>query len=487
MCAQLFTVNSPVDPAVADPANCAGSAQPASCSFRDALAAADQTTDIDSIVFNVKQTIYLRKQLTAEQPVNIDGAANGKSKTVVRVHQGYTTVMLADRFAPYNEVPVLQPIYFSINGSSRPMLKLHGDGSSISNMIFDGSITPNQEDIGVQRIDYNSDNQTDFLLYTLENPDGDDRWPIAGGINASFDPVLLGEVEISSNKFQNHNDSAIALEFVRNSTIDNNTVEGGLAGLPFGSGSGISIYTGGSLAITNNRVADFREGIAITIFSGVIVSGNDTRRNEKGMVLEYADTSYGDNRVEGNKISENATIGLDIRAVAGMKVDNNKVKSNGTLGVDIKTSGFVEFTNNQVKENGTDATFNGGIRVAEESGGCTILGNEVKANSGFGIVVDSADYNNVSENQIADNGGAGIALINASDGNSIASNTSKDNQIGLLLVTLTGIYPAANQLAGNILLGNSVFDAADYDSSCGNFWSGNSFESVNPESGVCIH
>jgi CSLREA domain-containing protein len=153
--ADLFTVNSTADPALGDPLNCTAGAP--ACTLRDALAAADATPQPDSIAFSVSGTIYLGQALVATQPVTIDGGGN----TVVRVAQGYSIAVLEDRpVFGSGPVPVLQPAYYSENAAVRAMLNLLGPGSAVSGLSLDGSITPDPADLGVARIDFDSNGTT---------------------------------------------------------------------------------------------------------------------------------------------------------------------------------------------------------------------------------------------------------------------------------------------------------------------------------------
>jgi CSLREA domain-containing protein len=125
--AGTFTVTSTDDPEFIDTSNCLS--PNLACSLREALAAADLTSEPDVVVFKVDGPIHLTRMVTVANPVIIDGGG----ETIVRVHQGYEITTLEDRNDDPStpglcgelvcpELPVLQPTFFSVRGPNRPML-----------------------------------------------------------------------------------------------------------------------------------------------------------------------------------------------------------------------------------------------------------------------------------------------------------------------------------------------------------------------------
>ncbi len=494
--ADTYTVNNTGDPEVGNPANCSAPANLSLCTLRDALAAADQAADPDTVEFKVKDTIFLNKSLTANHPVTI----NGNKKTVLRVNQGYIVKILPDRpvFGD-TDLPVLQPNYFSVNGTSRALLELHGDGSTVMNMIFDGSITPMLADIGVARIDYESDDVTDFLLYTISDDDGQARWLIAGGIFVSFQGASIpGTVDISDNELRFMNTNAITAEFFRSAVINNNEISHGVAGQIAGAADGVSIFTGGNLSISNNSIADFRTGIQIVFASGVNVLNNDIVGNDQGIFFHLVDASIAPNVIAGNYVADNGNDkanndtgpGITVVEVQEVAITDNTVVSNGKYGIEVKTATQVSVVGNRVNENGHDPDFEGGIRIAEGAGLNTIVNNNVDFNSGFGIVLDDAPANFVQANSVRKNGGGGIILLNSflnlSQGNTIESNISDKNSVGILSLSFSGVFPSGNFIRENSMENNTEVDAADFDPACSNLWSVNKFKTAFSTSGSCV-
>ena len=484
--AETFIVNNAADPNVGDAANCTAPAQPLLCSLRDALAASDATPGLDTVVFAVTDTIYLGSALIADQPVSIDGGAG----TEIRVNQGYSVKILPDAFQPFGPHLTLQPTYFSLNGASRPMLRLRGNGSVVRNLVMDGSISPLAGEAVPERIDYNSDDQTDYFLYTNDGGDGQGRWLVAGGIGASFyGAPSRGSVEISSNELSNFNSNAIELDTISGTLIADNTISGGYVGHPFdefSSSSGITIYDGGGFSISNNSISDFHGGISLSVTSAWTASDNDLSGNGNGLEVWYSNTSFGAIMIENNEVNDNFESGILVNSVSGATIANNEVKSNGSYGINIATADSIEVTGNQVAENGSHPSSHGGIRIAEAAFSF-VTGNEVKSNSGFGIVIDSAYGNSVADNDVQENGGSGIVLFGSSQANTVAVNDSKMNWIGILTTpSAPDAYPHGNFIRENTLSENIAVDAADDLPVCLNSWTNNKFKTSYAASGDCI-
>lgn len=487
--AETFIVDNAADPNVGDAANCTAPAQPLLCSLRDALAAADATPGLDAVVFAITDAIYLGSPLIVEQPVSIDGGTG----TEIRVNQGYNVKILDDVFKPFGPRLTLQPTYFSLKGaSSRPMLRLRGDGSTVRNLVMDGSITPMAGEPVPERIDYNSDNQTDYFLYTNDGGDGQGRWLIAGGIGASFfGAPSRGSVEISSNELRNFNSNAIALDTLSGALIANNIISGGYVGRPFdefSSSSGITIYDGGGFTISNNRVTDYHAGISLSVTSALTVSDNELSGNGNGLELWYSNTSFGAIMIENNESNDNFDSGILVNSVSGATIVNNEVKSNGSYGINIASAELIDVHGNQVAENGSHPAFHGGIRIAEAAF-ISVTGNEARSNSGFGIVIDSAYGNTVADNDVQENGGAGIVLFGSAQANTVEFNESHMNWTGILVLAnpfAPDAYPNGNFIRENTLSENIDFDAEDDLPVCLNAWTNNEFKTSYAASGECI-
>ena len=476
--ASQFTVTSTGDPATGNPDACAvGSA---ACTLRDALAAADLTAEVDGIGFAVSEPIFLRKALTATQAVTIDGGGS----TTIRVDQGYNIKTLLDRPVFGNDnVQVLQPPYFSVGQPNRPMLELIGVGSVVSNIHLDGSITPLPADLGVARIDFDSNDTTDFLLYTIDS-DGDtieDRWLVAGGI------YVTGSPTVSGNELTNFNNNAIGVEFSFNAVVTDNLISGGAAGQPAFSADGISFFSSAVSVVSGNTVSGFRNGMAITHSSGINVNGNELAGNINGIELDQMDTSFGQNVVIDNIVADNQKRGILVTSVSGAQITGNEVDDNSEVGIHIKTAGEISLTGNEVKRNGSGAREHGGILISEGSGLITVDSNELISNQGFAVVIDGSFGNVLSNNELKSNAGVGLILLNGAMWNQVLANEVLNNFVGMISgVENDPLFPSSNFFQGNTLQLNTAIDALDFDPVCNDAWIANTIGSSASVSDNCI-
>jgi CSLREA domain-containing protein len=491
--AATFTVTSTDDPVVVDINNC--TSPNLACSLREALAAADADTSSDIVVFDVDDTIHLTRMLVVSQPVTIDGGGD----TVVRVHQGYDVTRLPDRNSnPATpglcgkmncpDLRVLQPTYYSENGPNRPMIELYGSGSVVTGLVLDGSITPDTRERDVERIDFESDGFTDFYLFTIESDDDSGegrRWLVAGGLRFV---APWGTASVIGNTLRNFSDRAVLIEGalptegppptpfipVLDPVVTGNVISGGAAGQPFASADGISLLVVFGAEVSDNTVIGFRNGLDAEYVQRVNVNGNEFVKNGVGVQFRLAGSEdpYHANVIESNSINMNTTYGL------------------------LATGFFLSrITDNEVNMNGSHPQFDGGIRVVS-SWGNTIDMNEVSQNSGFGIVIDGhfvsedipvedAAYNTVAHNVVHRNGGVGIFIFNNAHDNQIVYNESYRNSVGVV-AGFESPFPYSNLYQGNMFERNKEVDVLDQDPVCNDFWTGNTFGTVDSASEDCV-
>jgi parallel beta-helix repeat protein len=478
--ANTFVVNDAGDRETGDPVNC-----PTQCFLRDALAAADATPGMDTILFLIDDTIFITKQLTAFSPVVIDG---GPNRVTIRVAQGYTTKTLADRFRPYQPITVLQPEYYSVNSFDSPqaMLVLLGHGSHVSRITLDGSITPRGGDgqRGVSRADFDSDDLTDTFLYTVNN-----RWLVANGLYTQTSAIESNEVQYVRQYGINVNNAWA-------SHIVNNRVRGGAAGQYAVEGVAASKYAGAGIWVVNaampvvagNHISQYHSGIDLLLTSGVSVQGNQLKANSIGISIDSSDDSFGASSINDNDVHHNLEIGISVNLVAPsspatvLSITNNRVKANRSQGIRIVQAAFIRVADNVVDGNGSGALKEGGIEVG--SAYTTLEDNTVNNNRGFGVVV-AGPLNVIGNNTMRKNLGAGLVLFQGSaQYNTITGNTSRQNEYGILSFSLDGTYPQANTISYNQMLKNKVADAADADPACANYWVNNTYETG--QSAGCI-
>jgi parallel beta-helix repeat protein len=369
------------------------------------------------------------------------------------------------------------------------MLELHGPGSSVTNMIIDGSITPQPGDESVSRIDWDSDDNTDFWLFSEVDERGDDRLLIAGGIFVQLPDY--GPVTISDNELRYFSGNALQARLTAYATISNNLLTAGIY-------EGILLADGALATISNNTVSGFRAGISVQQMSTITLEENDSSGNrDSGIQVFGVSNEFGDNVIADNHVVGNENSGMTLAAVGYTMISGNRVNANRPHGIDIKSldfhdgngpipSGYINLIENEITDNGTDPLSHGGIRIAEGSGYNSVTGNKVHSNSGFGIAIDFAFLNSVEDNMVRDSAFAGIVLMNGSQGNTIAANkvekvgyTVEENGFGILSFSTNGAYPSYNTIENNNLSNNSEADIEDQFEYCANSWTNNKFRTEN--------
>ena len=481
--AKTFTVNSTADPAVVKHSNCKNPTRP--CSLREALAFADKTKHRDTIRFDVDGPIVLTRKLSAKKAVHIDGGAG----TTISIDQGYSITELPDAFAPYEDVLVLQPNYYSENGPTRAMLELEGDGSIVSNLTFDGGIIPAAEDLGVARIDFDSDNNTDFLLFTIDGGGGSDRWLVSGGVYTEFgNAPEPGKVDISNNQFVNMGSEPITVTFSDGANITGNALSGGPGLVPFAATDGIFLYSAPNAVISDNSITQYRTGITIRGVSGTIIRGNHLLQNLTGMDAEPIDGLSTQVTVEDNTVTGNAVSGITVIGITDALVSGNIANGNGYgcpapecgFGILVGGGSSALITDNQASGN------QGGVVLASAENG-TVAMNQAISNTRFGIAIAGGEDHLVNANTASHSAsGDGIVLVEATRSNTFTNNETNSNNIGIVAGAGDPPYPANNTFDGNTALDNTLVDILDLDPVCNDAWANSTYGSSFAVSGTCI-
>ncbi|MFO0745421.1 MAG: right-handed parallel beta-helix repeat-containing protein [Myxococcota bacterium] len=138
--------------------------------------------------------------------------------------------------------------------------------------------------------------------------------------------------------------------------------------------------------------------------------------------------------IQGNLVAANACDGILVAAAGAVDVRGNVVglggRGNGGDGIRVLSgAGHVIGSlalPNVVAWNGGDGIHLGPATTPTSA---VVGGNEVRANAGGGIVLEDADVAGcrVSDNAVSENGGKGIELRDATDGDTLARNTVWDN------------------------------------------------------------
>ncbi len=212
----------------------------------------------------------------------------------------------------------------------------------------------------------------------------------------------------------------IYLERVENGRIERSLVAGNFIG--------VYAFLSRNLAFTDNLVSSGNYGIQLEASDNSLVVSNSFQRI--GDVAIFIRGSS--NVVKDNRVSEGAFGGINIDGTSAganyNKVENNTVTGTTTYGISV---------------------WRGASNV--------IRGNTVARGRGLGIALTEGSTNNsVEANLVIENQGDGIAISEESSQNTIRSNTAKSNGDGVRLFDL-------------------------HDTSGGNVWESNTYETKNPE------
>lgn len=477
--AATIVVNDTGDPATGNPANC-----PAHCTLRDALAAADLTPTLDKIRFNITGTIYIKKQLIAHTPVDIDGGAKG---TTIRIIQGYTIATLPDRFGNHDLHLTLQPDYYSLNEPFPPqtMLVLEGNGSSFSHMTLDGSITPKPADAhrNIDRIDVNSDSITDYFLHSA-----DGQWLVGQGIYAHA-------INMHDNTVKYMRIYSVAVVNAYDAYIVHNHVFGGGAGEPYANSNCIHISNAAFPDVENNTVSGCKRGIALSSISGATVAHNHVTGNVEGIGYDTSDDSLATNRIASNVVDNNLDIGIFLAYIGSapqrpssttLTVSNNEVKSNGHYGINVSWVSQVRFVDNDIEDNGSGGYFDSGLMLGTADS--VVVNNTIKNNNTNGLIVTGWN-NEIRNNKVTGStNGSGLMLFEGgAHDNTVHNNIVDGNADGLVALAFDDQYPKGNTISYNEILHNLAIDAVDFDPVCQNEWINNTFDTSYAASGdSCI-
>ena len=210
-----------------------------------------------------------------------------------------------------------------------------------------------------------------------------------------------------------------------------NVISGnGVANSPGGGGGGSGVHLVGTLStgakIQNNKIGTDKDGAkpVSNLFDGVKVEGAGSTL--AAMIL-------------GNTISGNTGNGIHVINTSGVTISGNKIGNSKTL------------------HNGTDSAPGNGVLVDGATTGIMITSaNVIVANTGYGIKFIAVSNSAISGNQIGtDLTGAtglgntlgGVRIENASNGDTVSSNTISGNQgIGLDVNGGTSLTVNANTI-----------------------------------------
>jgi parallel beta-helix repeat protein len=229
-----------------------------------------------------------------------------------------------------------------------------------------------------------------------------------------------------------------------------------------GSGTGIDLSGRGNVTIKNVTIKTFNEGIggAHTSYNNAIV-GNNITNNGDGIV----GFSF-NNSIVGNSISANSRYGVLLASSSNNNIVGNNIAKNTVNGVVLSSS-----SNNSIV--GNNITNNGDGVVLSSSSNNSIVGNNI-TNNGDGIIGSSSD-NSIVGNNISANSRYGLDLA-FSLNNRIIGNSVTNNRNGIQLTSSSGNLIYQNDFEDNSA--NAYVQMSSYPNSWdegypvgGNYWS----------------
>jgi parallel beta-helix repeat protein len=114
---------------------------------------------------------------------------------------------------------------------------------------------------------------------------------------------------------------------------------------------GIDVY--GSASLTGCEIRDAITGVKAFKPSGVIaVCGCNIHDNETGVYTYLTQGCPGSISIEGNEISLNDKVGIEVFATTKVSIDGNHIHDNGSNGI-LLTNSYTEISNNEFEKNGT--------------------------------------------------------------------------------------------------------------------------------------
>jgi len=162
---------------------------------------------------------------------------------------------------------------------------------------------------------------------------------------------------------------------------------------------------------------------------------------------------------------ENVVVNKNVSLV-GENVATTIIDGGGSGTVVNITANGVQVTSFTIRNSGPKGWVNAGIRL-EGASYCSIYGNNITANTGYGIWLSySSDYNNIYGNNITANDLDGIYL-SFSRQNNIYENEIKNNRYGVGLSSSSNY----NSISGNIMTGNGrgfFVSSSNYNNISGN-------------------
>jgi len=267
---------------------------------------------------------------------------------------------------------------------------------------------------------------------------------------AGVETTLSENVIITGNRIDDSADDGIAInDQTIYAIVSNNIITNAGLGVNYGSPAGIEIQDGShDVSVSNNVIRNaLSTGIQVSTHAGstrcynVEIIGNSVYASDIGIyVAGIAGSFASDITISGNSASSNTNEGIVTTSATGITISNNTAASNaGDAGIKLLT--------------GTTHTI--------------VNGNTVRLNSRGGITANAdADYNQISNNTITDNGAASggtqVGIVIHGDYIDIFDNVSADTGPGTQQYGIV-FYSGANEgiARGNRFYGNTLASILD--------------------------
>lgn len=250
------------------------------------------------------------------------------------------------------------------------------------------------------------------------------------------------------------NGSAVYLNATHNSTIDNNTV---LAG-----GAGITLENSTHNDITNNRINNTNWALALWQFSHFNRIINNTVLSTEGIdVTGYGNMCFAieiigsnNNLIDNNYVSDttagNFSVGMYMESAHDNTITNNRIYNTIASGTDNPGFGIYaySFSNNTLINN--TINLNGRGTTLLFSSGNTLTNNEMSNNAFYGIALHSFSNNNtLTGNSMNNNGWVGIWVYNSSNSDITNNILVSNNDAGIYLSYSNNNTLNSNQVCHN--------------------------------------
>ncbi len=203
--------------------------------------------------------------------------------------------------------------------------------------------------------------------------------------------------------------------------------------------------------------------LAVINSTRVVVSNVTVTKNGVGVLFAYVT----DSTIENVNITRNE-VGIDLVSSHRNAVRGCDVTANTLWGIDLDSANFNDFTQNTVTHNYMGFVLGGDFNLFSDN---------VVADCDNGIYMGAhADNNTIHRNFVANNTndwGGGIAII-SSDNTTVTENTMVNNYWGVFLVASTGNFIYHNNFIDNVgatFSGESQNAWDDGYPSGGNYWS----------------